>query len=251
MNKEINLLTGESINKGNLHENLVVRIPMVSRKQSEKLGEELYRDYAIYNMREYGYQFGGFHANGDAGSFYHHLLRFGGNWDREGLRYIISASVYTLFSNCSPKLKSALANQKDLSEFDKTILDEYVDRQVKYYYDDYSKFDLEDFIDVHEEDIEDKILYDIPCIKIELKDKKLIVCMEEKEKQLPNSLLPFIVSVNSSIKDNLLELIVRYELYLEFGIHIPRDIYDTWYTDKRYKESKNLDKLKPTSTFGK
>lgn len=257
MNNEINLLTGEILNKGNLHENLIVRIPLSGKEKelydklkdkaafmdenSEKysnLMEDLgviERGYAIYNMREYGYQFGGIHANGDYGSFYHHLLRDSRNLDEESLRYIIGSSVYSLFSHSSCKLSSALRLQKDLSGNDKKILNEYIDRQVEHYAVKRPWFSLDEF-DEDYEDMQstDKVFYNTFFCKIELKDRRLFVTVNNKTKQLPNSLLYYVDLDKMSLNTNLVELIVRYEMYLEYGVNVPIGICDIWYIDDKF-----------------
>lgn len=257
MNNEINLLTGEILNKGNLHENLIVRIPLSGKEKelydklkdkaafmdenSEKysnLMEDLgviERGYAIYNMREYGYQFGGIHANGDYGSFYHHLLRDSRNLDEESLRYIIGSSVYSLFSHSSCILSSALRVQKDLSGNDKKILNEYIDRQVEHYAVKRPWFSLDEF-DEDYEDMQstDKVFYNTFFCKIELKDRRLFVTVNNKTKQLPNSLLYYVDLDKMSLNTNLVELIVRYEMYLEYGVNVPIGICDIWYIDDKF-----------------
>lgn len=255
MKNEINLLTGEIINKGDLHEQLIVKLPLNSKverfkedlknsnlsdeekKPHEQLLEEVENcKYAIYNMRGYGYQFGGVNARGDGGSFYHHLLRSSIDIDKEALGYIIKASVYTLFSHSSPKLSIALKGQRDLSLHDKEILDEYVESQTKYYSKYCDEFDLDYFIEDCEEP--NKVLYETFFCKVMLKDYRLIVELNCKEKELPRSLLWFIdLNNHNGINGNLLELIIRYELYLEYGVHIPSGIYDNWYTEESYINS--------------
>lgn len=266
MINQINLLTGEILNEGDLHENLLVKLPMdlntvrFKNKLEEKLEntdiaenernhiektiaalveESNSSKFAIYNMREYGYQFGGINANGDCGSFYHHLLKYRNSLDEESLRYIIGGSVYTLFSHSSPKLQMALRGQKDLSDSDKKILDNYVERQVKRYKGFESWFDVNEFdADCDDYEVTNKVFYETYFCKIELKDKRLFVTMNGKEKKLPEHLMTLINLDKLSINIDLLELIVRYELYLEYGVRIPSDIYDSfWYTDNSYVDS--------------
>lgn len=260
MINEINILTGEIINEGNLHEQLVVKLPL-PREQAllvdnfkeklkqpnlsseEKLELEnaiqeiIQRDsttkYSIYNMREYGYQFGGINANGDLGSFYHHLLRYNRELNNDALRYIITASVYTLFSHSSPMLASALAKQDDIGHEDKELLDAYIDRQLEHYDSKRETFKLEIFDEDYGDMLgKDIVLYETFFCKVELRNKRLFITIGEKEKQLPNGLLYFIDLGALTINQNMLELIIRYEMYLAYGIHISGAVSPvTWYTE--------------------
>lgn len=254
MINEINLITGEIIDKGDLHENLVIKLPFGDEEKAlyEKLKtkaesrdenseeyyelyenlEELQTGYAIYNMREYGYQFGGIHANGDCGSFYHHLLRASYDLDKEALEYIIRASVYTLFSHCSPKLEEALRGQEDLSSKDKEILDSYISRQVTHYAVKTPWFSLADF----DEDMEDSsaVLYETFFCKVELENKRLYITIGDKKRKLPDYLLVFFDLGKMQLNSNLLELIIRFELYKEYGMHTPSGIFYDWYTEENY-----------------
>lgn len=250
MKNEINLLTGEIINKGDLHENLVIKLPLTRRIQAKKdklddpntpdYEKELIVDlvdyaenlsYAIYNMREYGYQFGGAHANGDFGSFYHQLLGKVRELDKESVQYVITASVYTLFSHSSPKIDEALYNQSDLSKHDKEILDSYIARQTSHYYNENLCIYNEDFED-DMEDLKDSsaVLYETFFCKIERKGLNLYCSINGNTKKLPTQLLYLYDWKTDSLNLNLVELIVRYELYLAYGVHTPGGIYDTWYT---------------------
>lgn len=257
---EINLITGEIIDKGDLHENLVIKLPLGDEEKAlyEKLKakaecmdensedyydlcenlEELQTGYAIYNMREYGYQFGGVHANGDCGSFYHHLLRASYDLDREALEYIIRASVYTLFSHCSPKLKTALKGQEDLSSKDKEILDSYISRQVTHYAVKNSWFSLADF----DEDMEDSsaVLYETFFCKVELENKRLYITIGDKKRKLPDYLLVFFDLGKMQLNSNLLELIIRFELYNEYGVHVEPTIFTNYYTEESYINTHKL-----------
>lgn len=238
MNNEINLLTGKSINKGDLHEQLVINLPNVDYATTAKREEELglletpdVTKYAIYNMREYGYQFGGAHANGDFGSFYHQLLGKVRELDKESVQYVITASVYTLFSHSSPKIDEALYNQSDLSKHDKEILDSYIARQTSHYYNENLCIYNEDFED-DMEDLKDSsaVLYETFFCKIERKGLNLYCSINGNTKKLPTQLLYLYDWRTDSLNLNLVELIVRYELYLAYGVHTPGGIYDTWYT---------------------
>lgn len=225
--EEINLLTGEINNEGDLHEELLVNLP------SNDYG------YAIYNMRDYGYQFGGVEANGDYGSFYHHLLSNTEYLDEEAIRYLINASVYTLFSHSSVKLRESLASQEDLSSSDRKYLDRYIDDQVTYYRrrsnPGFNLTNFEQYCDLRE--CNHLVFYETFFCKVELDNKKLVVTINGKKKQLPNYLLFFVDVDSKTISPNLLELLIRYELYLEYGIHIPegiRALVGIWYIDDRF-----------------
>lgn len=266
MINEINLLTGEIMSRFEPHEELIVKLPLSEKERLkcenlkselnnlEKDTDEFYDvktlidqieskyHYSIYNMREYGYQFGGIGAKVDYGSFYHHLLAVRSEIDKEALNYIIKASVYTLFSHSSIKLKNALSGQKDLSDSDKKILNNYVDGQVKYYDLRSDGFDLEYFSERFEEEVDSNItFYNTFFCKVEYKDRNLFVTVNGKEKKLPQSLIEFVDLYRNKINENLLELIIRYELYLEYGVHIPAGIECTfWYTEKGYVKSHQI-----------
>lgn len=261
MINEINLLTGEIINEGDLHEQLVLKLPLPKEleflidtyKENLKLPDlndeqrlEIENDiqsiiqghadtrYSLYNMREYGYQFGGLNANGDFGSFYHHLLRYHRELNVDALKYIITASVYTIFGHSSPMLSSALRKQDDIGHKDKELLDAYIDRQVDYYKTNRTPFKLEIYDDMLGKDI---VLYETFFCKVELRDKRLFITIGEKEKQLPNGLLYFIDLGTLTMNQNMLELIIRYEMYLVYGIHIPGAVSPiTWYTEDVFIE---------------
>lgn len=254
MINEINLLTGEIKNEGELHEQLLVKLPptrnfikLKDKLQSPSLSEDKRKEieeiidrseselFSIYNMREYGYQFGGLDGNGDYGSFYHHLLRYSDCLDKEAMRYIISGSVYTLFSHSAFKLRTYFKDQKDLSSSDKNMIESYIERQLIHYSTSRPDFDIEEFEE--ESSSVYKVLYETFFCKVVLKNKSLLVDMNGKEKQLPNYLLYFIDLNKLTLNGNLMELIVRYELYLEYGIHTPVEIYGLWYTDEKYVKS--------------
>lgn len=227
MKNEINLLTGEINNEGDLHEELLVHLPSSDY------------EYAIYNMRDYGYQFGGVEANGDYGSFYHHLLSNTEYLDEEAIRYLINASVYTLFSHSSVKLRESLASQEDLSSSDKKYLNRYIDDQVTYYRrrsrPGFNLTNFEQYCDLRE--CNHLVFYETFFCKVELDNKKLVVTTNGKKKQLPNYFLFFVDVDSKTISPNLLELLIRYELYLEYGIHIPegiRTLVGIWYIDDRF-----------------
>lgn len=256
MNNEINLLTGEIINEGDLHEELVIKLPLPykaqkfkedleksnlseeERKPHEILLEEIENhEYSIYNMRQYGYQFGGENANGDYGSFYHHLLREARYLNVPAIRYIITASVFTLFSHSSIKLRDALLSQGDLSDRDKEKLRSYIERQTNYYSRGVSSgFSLNLFDQYCEiRNFINYTFFETFCCKVELKEKRLFISINGKEKQLEDYLLFFVDAYNKTINNNILELILRYELYLEFGIQIPRGVrYSFFYTENKY-----------------
>lgn len=224
MTGEINLLTGEIIDEGDIHEQLVIEIP------------ESNYEYAIYNMRNYGYQFGGIEANGDYGSFYHHLLKDSEYLDIAAIEYIVTASIYTLFSHCSPKVEEALRGQYDLSQKDKEQLKTYIKEQASFYrrrvrpgfsvvnFDQYCE--LRNFIN--------QVFYETFFCKVELRNKRLFITINGKEKQLEDYLLFFVDVDNKKINQNLLELIIRFELYNEFGIHTPSGIFYDWYTEEKF-----------------
>lgn len=229
MINEINLLTGEIINEGDLHEQLLLELPVLKDNQ-----EVTNRVYSLYNMREYGYQFGGINANGDFGSFYHHLLRYHRELNNDALRYIITASVYTIFSHSSPMLASALINQDDVGHEDKELLDAYIDRQLKHYHNKRETFKLEIYDDMLGKDT---VFYETFFCKVELRNKRLFITIGEKEKQLPNGLLYFIDLGALTMNENMLELIIRYEMYLTYGIHISGAVSPiTWYTEDVFIE---------------
>lgn len=229
MINEINLLTGEIINEGDLHEQLLLELPMLKDNQ-----EVTNRVYSLYNMREYGYQFGGLDANGDFGSFYHHLLRYHRELNVDALKYIITASVYTIFSHSSPMLSSTLRKQDDIGHKDKELLDTYIDRQVDYYKTNRTPFKLEIYDDMLGKDT---VFYETFFCKVELRNKRLFITIGEKEKQLPNGLLYFIDLGALTMNENMLELIIRYEMYLTYGIHISGAISPiTWYTEDVFIE---------------
>lgn len=229
MINEINLLTGEIINEGDLHEQLLLELPVLKDNQ-----EVTNRVYSLYNMREYGYQFGGINANGDFGSFYHHLLRCSRELNNDALRYIITASVYTIFSHSSPMLASALINQDDVGHEDKELLDAYIDRQLKHYHNKRETFKLEIYDDMLGKDT---VFYETFFCKVELRNKRLFITIGEKEKQLPNGLLYFIDLGALTMNENMLELIIRYEMYLTYGIHISGAVSPiTWYTEDVFIE---------------
>lgn len=229
MINEINLLTGEIINEGDLHEQLLLELPVLKDNQ-----EVTNRVYSLYNMREYGYQFGGINANGDFGSFYHHLLRYPRELNNDALRYIITASVYTIFSHSSPMLASALINQDDVGHEDKELLDAYIDRQLKHYHNKRETFKLEIYDDMLGKDT---VFYETFFCKVELRNKRLFITIGEKEKQLPNGLLYFIDLGALTMNENMLELIIRYEMYLTYGIHISGAVSPiTWYTEDVFIE---------------
>ena len=233
MINEINLLTKEIINEGDLHEQLLLELPMLKDNQ-----EVTNRVYSLYNMREYGYQFGGINANGDFGSFYHHLLRYSRELNSDALRYIISASVYTIFSHNSPMLSSALAKQDDIGHEDKELLDAYIGRQVKYYDSNRERFKLDIFDEDYDDMLgKDTVLYETFFCKVELRNKRLFITIDENEKQLPNGLLYFIDLGKLTMHQNMLELIIRYEMYLAYGIHISGAVSPiTWYTEDVFIE---------------
>lgn len=254
MKNEIKLLTGEIINEGDLHEQLIVRLPLNSKakkfkedlensnlseeekKPHEQLLEEIKNyKYAIYNMREVAYQFGGINGNGDYGSFDHFLLDLCHEMNREGIEYIIRASVYTLFSHSSLKLNTALKGQRDLSKSDKEVLDAYIERQVDYYADMDNDFNLERFDTCCKRTR--KTFYETFFCRVYLRKKRLFIELNGKEKQLPNNLLLYVDTDKVEIREKLLELIIRYELYLEYGIHIPAVIRGDWYTEESYINS--------------
>lgn len=261
MSNKVNLLTGEIINKGDLHEQLVFKlpIPIVSNSLISKLKKRLeesnldeeerikiektiqeiqeedsIRKYTLYNMRGYGYQFGGANGNGDYGSFDHFLLDLCHEMNREGIAYIIKASVYTLFSHSSYMLNSALRTQNDLSDDDKKILNDYIDRQVDEYAEMDNEFNLVKFDE--ECKITDKLLYDTFFCKVILKNKRLYVQVGSTEKALPDNLLLYMDTDKAELREKLLELIVRYELYLSYGIHCPFCIKAGMYTDSKFLE---------------
>lgn len=233
MINEINLLTGEIINEGDLHEQLLLELPMLKDNQ-----EVTNRVYSLYNMREYGYQFGGLNANGDFGSFYHHLLRYHRELNVDALKYIITASVYTIFGHSSPMLSSALRKQDDIGHKDKELLDAYIDRQVDYYKTNRTPFKIEIFDEDYDDMLgKDTVLYETFFCKVELRNKRLFITIGEKEKQLPNGLLYFIDLGALTMNQNMLELIIRYEMYLVYGIHISGAVSPiTWYTEDVFIE---------------
>lgn len=273
MINQINVLTGEILNEGSLHEELVVQLPFKDEEKrlADRLKERIssldadgsdYQDlleelkrgnqYAIYNMREYGYQFGGFHANGDYGSFYHHLFNYCEMLDKDGIGYLVSASVCTLFSHSSSKLNMALRGQKDLSESDKKILDDYIDRQVKHYNYRSDGFDFDYFAEGFEDRVDSTIvLYNQPFCKVEFKNRHLVVTVNDKEIELPQSLVSFVDLSKGTININMLELIIRYSMYEEYGLHCPSEIeVDGYYTDSPYnKINPSNEGIKPSTIF--
>ena len=254
MEHEVNLLTGEILDKGDLHEQLIVKLPLNSKvkrfkedlknsnlsdeekKPHEQLLEEVENcKYAIYNMREVAYQFGGVNGNGDYGSFDHFLLDLCHEMNREGIEYIIKASVYTLFSHSSLRLNKALKGQRDLSLYDKEVLDSYIERQVDYYADMDNDFNLDHFDECCKRTR--KTFYETFFCKVYLRKKRLFIELNGKEKELPNNLLLYVDTDKVEIREKLLELIIRYELYLEYGVHIPNGICCALYTEEVYKNS--------------
>lgn len=220
-----NLFTGEIINKGDLHERLVVSLPNV--------GE----DYAIYNA-ESCHKFGKVNSNIRMGKLNHVLLISHRFLDEESIRYLVNASVYGLFSGFYSELNSALDGQKDLSDSDKRILDEYIDRQVKILLSYSEGLDLSwKFDKLVDNDIDCHLyFYRQPFCSLEYKDRRLVVKVNGKEKVLPYGLLIYIDLVQDLLNEDLIEMIVRHELYLEYGLDVPSQYKFKSYKSKRIKK---------------
>lgn len=204
--KSINLLTGEYYNGDT--DNLIIKSPLDNRT------------YILCDCYGRGYCISDVTSNSYTNYYEHSLLYNSSDLDTATVNYLVSASVYTLFSHSvtrNKRLRRVLTYLHDLSEHDKAILDKYIESQVDYY--DYDS----DFNSIKfEEDckVDKTTFYSDKTCKIKMKDKRLFIDINDKEKELPRGLLYYMDLEKLSLPEELINLIVWYETYLEFGLNL-------------------------------
>lgn len=217
-NMKKNLIIGfEENNDDDLHENLLF-IEDISKCPS-----------ALYNMREYGYQFGGLNARGDFGSNYHHLLRDCHELEKDAVDYIIKASVYDVVFLKSTSLRIAIRDNDGLSSHDRTLLDEFVSKQVEHYYEERNYFDMIDYESV----LGNRTIYAGRFCRIVKEGLSLFFIMENKKILLPRSFIYFLKLSSENgrleLNERLINLIISHELIGYYGYLVPDDYVDDYW----------------------
>lgn len=207
---KINLFTNEIINKGNYNEQLVLSIPHIEDKCL--LIQQSFAGCMI--LKSDGTPLSDVSRHG--------MLSYSTELSINSVEYILRASVYTLFSHCSENINNILKNQKDLTNFDKEILDAHISRYIRNY--SFSTRESDYFI-------RDKVLYDGKLCRVEVKNTHLMVTINKKQKLLIDDLLYFIDPEYLVMDKYILELIIRYEMYLEYGLHVPETVFGAMIVD--------------------
>lgn len=135
----------------------------------------------------------------------HGMRRSFNRLDEDGIRYILSSSVYTLLLSNKDKIKLA-----EFTSDDFRYIDNYIDRQLEWYL-NAVRFEGTDY------PVEDEILLNNQNIKIYVEDKRLFIKYKDNVFELPSSLY----NVFKTYQGNLtvfLKNILIFETYKYFGL---------------------------------
>lgn len=213
-----NLIIGfEKGREGDLHENLLFNEDIEGTPS------------ALYNMRQYGYQFGGVNADGDFGSNYHNLLKDCRKLEKDAVEYIVNASVYYVVCLRATSVRKAIIDNDGISAHDRTLLEEFITKQISHYYNKNNDFDMIDYESV----LGNKKIYTGRFCKIIKEGLSLYFIMGDNKILLPRSFIYFLNLNNDNgrleLNERLINLIISQELINHYGYLVPEDYIDDYW----------------------
>ena len=200
----------ESYAKGLLYEQVILNLYTEDIKEKiykqNNYGVESFEDFEfVLSNKGNSYHFGLMFNAKTIAENKHGMRRSFNRLDEDGIRYILSSSVYTLLLSNRDKIKL-----EEFTSDDFRYIDNYIDRQLEWYL-NAVRFEGTDY------PVEDEILLNNQNIKIYVEDKRLFIKYKDNVFELPSSLY----NVFKTYQGNLtvfLKNILIFETYKYFGL---------------------------------
>lgn len=211
--KELNnLFTGEILENENGNKQALINLPL----SKENIILELCNNHYNYCSL----------SSNDNSTVYNKVpiefLRLCPYLDEEVCTYIITGAVYTVVCE-NTKIQENLKCQYDLTKFDKSIINKFVSKIYNEHFkvDDLFKADI-DYESYNKYVSCDRVLYETSSCKLEIRDRQLLITLNGKEKCLQQGLISLFNHSFLTLDSSLINIIITYESYIEYGIHIPQ-----------------------------
>lgn len=203
-------ITGESYAKGLLYEQVILNLYTEEvRKEiyeKNKCGVKCFEDFEfVISNKGNSYHFGLMFNAKTISENKHGLRKSFNKLDEDGIRYILTSSIYTLLLSNKEKIKLAEFTSEDFK-----YINNYIDRQLQWYLNDV-RFKGVDY------PTEDEILVNNQNLNICVIDKRLYFKYKGSTFELPNSLYHIFKTYKGDIRVFLKNILV-FETYKYFGL---------------------------------